>query len=112
MSIDPIREYSNAKTEQAKAQKVVQDMTFVIDKVATALRCNPSAFTIANVRIGSPAEVIPSALESLNANDWPTAEQIAESLKAMHDAHHKAQTLWASLTDSDKENLLPPDSMR
>lgn len=109
MAKDPVREYLDAKSELDKAKNTIREMTLVINKVATALRLDRERFVVTGTEIVIPAELLGGNVDSLKANEWPSAEQIAQNLKVMHDAHRKAKVLWEVLSDSDKKNSVPPD---
>jgi hypothetical protein len=111
MAKDTLREYLDAKNELDKAKKTVQEMIIVIAKVATALRRDLWHFVVTDAGIVFPAEVLAGASNSLKANEWPSAEQIAKNLTAMHATYRKAKGLWDSLSAPDRKNLAPPDSM-
>ncbi len=112
MAEDPIRKYLDAKIKLDKAKQKVNDMTKLIVEVGNALNRNPWSFMVSNVDVGFPPEVAMGGSRSLNANNWPTAKNIAELLSAMHDARHEAVNAWASLSQSDRSNLTPPEGAR
>jgi len=112
MAEDPVRNYLDAKAELDKTKQKVSDITKLIAEVGEALKRDPWSLMISNVDVGFPPEVAMGESRSLNANNWPTARQIAELLSAMHKARHGAVNAWASLSGPDRENLTPPEGAR
>jgi len=111
MSEDPVRKYLDAKAQLDAAFSKVRDLISTIAPVATALN-NPYFFMVSNVDVGFPPEVaMGGAKFTLNANDWPSAKQIAEKLASLHQARKHAISCWMSLSDPDKKNLTPPEPM-
>lgn len=112
MAEDSVRKYLDAKAELDRAKQKVNDITKLIAEVGDALKRDPWSLMVSNVDVGFPPEVAMGGSRSLNANNWPTARQIAELLSAMHKARHGAVSTWASLSKSDRENLTPPEGAR
>ncbi len=108
MSEDPIRKYLDAKNELDKALSTVEGLKSIIGEVAKALN-KPYSFMVSNVNVGFPAEVaMAGGIPTLNADEWPSAKQIAETLAALHKEHHQVRNLWFSLSETDRKNLAPP----
>ena len=112
MAEDSVRKYLDAKAELDRAKQKVSDIAKLIAEVGDALKRDPWSLMVSNVDVGFPPEVAMGGSRSLNADNWPTARQIAELLSTMHKARHGAVNAWASLSKSDRENLTPPEGAR
>ncbi len=111
MSEDPIRKYSDALSELSKAELKVQSIASIIRVTAKAMNTNPYQMTVSNVDVGFPPEVaVARGIPHLNADNWPSAKQIAEALSSLHQKRHGVDNLWHSLSDEDKEIVSPPPS--
>ena len=82
----------------AKQKGCLNDITKIITEEGDALKRDPWSLMVSNVDVGFPPEVAMGGARSLNANNWPTARQIAELLSAMHKTRHGAINAWASLS--------------
>ena len=56
------------------------------------------------------AAPVARGIPHLNADNWPSAKQIAEALSSLHQKRHGVDNLWHSLSDEDKEIVSPPPS--
>jgi len=66
---------------------------------------------VSNVSVGFPPEVaMVQGIPTLNANNWPSAKQIAEALSNLHQKRHQVENIWQSLSDADKDIVNPPPS--
>jgi len=109
MSEDPVRKYLDGKAKLDKALSEVQKLASVVEPIGSALRRDPWHLIVSNIDVGFPAEVsLVSGIPTLNAQQWPNAKQIAETLAAMHHAQHEVSNLWATVPTKDKGNLTPP----
>lgn len=113
MSEDPIRKYLDAKAELDTALSKVRKLAAIIEPIGSALkRGDPWHVMVSNIDVGFPPEVaLVSNMPTLNANEWPSAKQIAEAWAAMHEVQHKVSNLWASVRDKDRKNLSPPEQV-
>lgn len=111
MSEDPIRKYLDAKKELDEDLKKMEKLQSLIASVASALN-EPYSFMVSNVDVGFPAEVaLIRGIPSLNANDWPSARDIAVALASLHQKRRNVINLWATIPKADQRNLIPPESM-
>ncbi|MBA7648732.1 hypothetical protein ES703_56520 [subsurface metagenome] len=110
MSEDPIRKYIDAKRELDSLLSKVEKLQRFMEDVGNALR-NPFRFMVSDVNVGFPPEVaMARGIPSLNAKEWPNAQQIAELLASLHKAHHNALTAFMSIPEPDRKNVAPlPD---
>jgi len=108
MSEDPIRKYSGAIAELEQAMARVQRVQSIIGEVHSALH-KPFEFMVSNVDVGFPPEVaMARGIPSLNADNWPSAKQIAEALATLHQKRKQVSSIWASLSENDKKIVNPP----
>jgi hypothetical protein len=104
---DPIRKYSQAMEELGRATERVQGMQHLIKQIASALD-RPYELMVSNVGVGFPPEVAMARVPTLNADNWPTAKQIAEALANLHEKRSQVDLTWASLSQADKNLVNPP----
>ena len=104
---DPLREYSEAIDKLNKAHEKVQAIKGIIGEVHTGLNL-PYQFMVSNVRVIFPQEVAMGQLPTLNANKWPSAEQVAEALTNLHVMRKQVDHIWNSLPAADKKIVYPP----
>jgi len=109
MSEDPIRKYLDAKSELDATYSKVQKLQTIITDVASALN-KPYSFMVSNVGVGFPPEVAMARVPSLNADDWPSAKQLAETLASLHNAYKQVENSWMAIPQVDRKNLTPPPS--
>lgn len=108
MQEDPIRRYSEAIDELSKTTEKVRAIQDLIGEVHNALR-QPYEFMVSNVDVGFPPEVaMVGDIPTLNADNWPTAKQIAEALSDLHKKRHQVEIIWHSLSNTDKNIVNPP----
>ena len=112
MEEDSIRKYLDTKAELDRTKQRVKDMAKLIVDVGNVLNRDPWSLMVSNVDVRFPPEVAMGGSRSLNANNWPTAKQIAELLSAMHKVRNDVVNAWASLSKSDRDNLTPPEGAR
>ena len=109
--VDPIRKYSDANDELDKATTKVRILQNIIGDTGRSLN-KPYEFIVSNVDVGFPPEVTMSrGIHSLNADNWPTAKQIAEALADLHNKRKFAENIWHSLSDGDKKLVKPLSKM-
>lgn len=109
MSEDSVRKYLDAKTKLDEALSEVEKLASIIEPTGSTLRHDPWHLMVSNISVGFPPEVaLVSSTSTLDANKWPSAKQIAETLATMHQAQHEVGNLWASVPAKDRANLTPP----
>ena len=109
MAEDPIRKYSDAIAELNSAYLKVRSLGEIIADVGHTLNNKPYELMVSNVKVGFPPEVaFREGIPSLNADNWPSAQDIAQALSDLHKARHQVDNLWHSLSASDKQIVSPP----
>ncbi len=111
MAQDPIRIYLEAKANFDAEYKKIQNMQKIIAEVAERLK-EPLRFSVSNVKVNFPTEVLIGHFPTLNADEWPSARKMAERLVEMDAAYSKAETAWNNLCAEDRVNLVELPSRR
>jgi hypothetical protein len=111
MSEDPIRKYSDATKEFSKIKSRVREYGLITADVSRYLSNKPYKLGISNVSANLPLEMTMAEKEyTLNANDWPSAKQIAEALASLYEKRKQLELIWSSLSQTDKALVNPPDT--
>lgn len=105
MADDPIRKYLDARNEFDQATRNAGRLTDIIVEAGRHLQ-RWQEVTVSNVGVGFPAELIGGP--SIDAHQWPTAEELAEVLASWHDARHTTRNAWRAVPDSDHQGLQSP----
>lgn len=112
MAEDLIRQYSRVTEELNKATVKVHKLSSLISKIGSLLTRNPYKFVVSNVKANFPAEVtMVEDIPRLNADEWPTAEQIAEVLADLHQKRKAVRDVWHSLSGADQDIVSKHDTI-
>ena len=105
-----IQNYSTAIDELQQARTKIQQMHKIINEVSCSL-LNPYEFTVSNVNVEFPPEsATVKEITSLDANEWPSAQQIAEAIVNLHHRYLQAQNAYNALSEKEQEIVgFPPD---
>lgn len=107
---DPIRNYSNATGELDKAIANINKLRDIAADVGHELSRKPYEFVVSNVDVGLPMEVtFNKNAFTLNANEWPTAKTIAETIANLHAKKAVVERAWHSLNEADRKLVKKPD---
>lgn len=104
MSIDSIQNYQEALRKLESARHKVDRFVIEINNGANSLRTWDQV-VISNVQVGFPPE---AHVHSINADNWPTAQQLAEALSEWHKANHAVNNAWQAIPKEHKTGLQPP----
>lgn len=105
---EKLQEYLNSVGELEKARSKVRKYGEQLTEVARALNNHPHKVTVSNAQVMFP--ITEDREYVLNANDWPSAKQLAEVLSDYIQKRTKASKLYSSLTEAQKAQLKPhPD---
>jgi len=111
MEEHPIHKFSNANKEFNEAWTKVYKMADVISDVSRQMHTFPYELTITGTNIDlSPYVLETQRKHTLNSKDWPDAEQIAESILALHQSRKLVKECYEALSPSDKQVVNPPDT--
>jgi len=109
MSEDPIRKYSDATTGLYAAYTIVRALGEITADVSRYLNNKPFRLKISNADVGlTPFE----EQYALNADNWPSARQIAEAVVSLHEKAKLVENVYASLSPTDKTLVKAPDIKR
>lgn len=102
MTLDPIREYLDARQTLEEATRRTQSAVTRIEVAAERLRrwrevVTPSAG-------GFPIEMV----NALSIDPWPTAQEVGNLLKAWHQAKREADNAWQGVPEGHRYGLQPP----
>jgi hypothetical protein len=104
MNVDPIQAYKQAIRSLEAATEQVEAFVEEITHAATILR-RWEQVKILNLGVGFP----PGAeLESINADNWPTSQQLAEALAEWHNCRNTLNNAWQAIPETQRTGLQPP----
>lgn len=103
MSEDPIRHYLSLLDVFEIHTNRVQEMINHIQDGASKLHHWDNVI-IANIGVSFPI----GCQYDINADHWPNAQKLAETLAAWHSAHHELDNAWRRIPAHDRANLRPP----
>lgn len=107
MADNPISEY------QAKL-KELRDATQAVERVVKTVINGADNLgrwreVVVSGAGGFPGHLMGSS-RSINANDWPTGQQIGQLLSRWHSVHFETQQAYQRIPQSEREGIqLPPD---
>jgi len=104
MATDRIQAYQEALKKLEVTTRQVEHYVGEIQNGATKLR-NWESVVISNSGVGFPAE---AHGESIDANTWPSAQQLAEALSEWHKARHTVNNAWSAIPEERRTGLQPP----
>lgn len=108
-----VETYLSARTEFITIQNELHKIRDTVATVASSLQSRPGHFMFSNLPLGMPAEVGMSRDSvSVDAKQWPTAEQIQNKLRQWHEARDKMLSLWRGLPTEHQAAMQPPPGMR
>lgn len=107
MSEEKILRYQEALKKLATATRSVEKYVAAITDMSNKLQ-NWKRVTISNV--GNISFPIEASEQSINADNWFTAEQLAETLSNWHKARHEVDNAWNAIPREDRTGLQPPES--
>ncbi len=105
----PLSRYSKANDELYKSIKDMQKVSSLISEVGRELTNNPYKFCVSNCNVGLPMEVTFTHCPTLDANEWPTAKKIAESIADLWSKKKAVENAWYTLSDADRKLVKKPD---
>ena len=106
MSTDTVTIYESALAAHERAKAQVERMVKVISDGANKLR-DYDRVGVSNSNVGFPPEVTFTG-QSINANEWPSAQNLAEALSAYHETRHEAANAWRAVPDSIRHVVKEP----
>lgn len=104
MATDSLRAYLDALRTLEETTQHVHRIKRVITDAADKLQ-EWRRVIVSGTSAGFPVEL--TGAPSISANDWPTAEQLAEALRAWHQASDAADHAWRQVPAADRRGLQP-----
>jgi len=109
MGSDPIGDYQGALQRLEEAQRHAERYVQTISEAARALNDWRNT-SVSNVEgIGFSVEVSRSP-HTINASNWPTAEQLARALTTWHGVMGDVSDTWRRIPAERRTGLNPPPS--
>jgi len=106
MATEKLQEYIDSVEQLQQAYSRVKTLSEPIGETYRYLSLYPYKVTVSNVK--TSFAVTPDREYTLNANDWPTAQQLAEVLSDYISKRERTKTLYATLTVAQRETVKPP----
>jgi hypothetical protein len=108
-AVDPVQAYQNALFELHRAVGDFDEMRRELQSTAVAMIHGWENVIVAGIEEQFPPHFVNSkTLRTINPRDYPTVEQIAESLLAAHRAREKALQAWEQIAPDRREGLPGP----
>lgn len=105
MSDDPVADYSQALQDRGAAIAAAERMVSRVTDGANKLR-EWRRVSVSNLR---PAVSFPAGSHRIITGDaWPSAQEIAETIKAYHDAGGAAREAWSRIPAGQRGAMTPP----
>ncbi|MDD4860056.1 MAG: hypothetical protein PHR56_07650 [Dehalococcoidales bacterium] len=111
MSDDPVRKYLDAKKEFDAAYARIQGLQQVISEVHSGLH-RPFTFTVTSTDVTFSREIVAAKTTTLDGNEWPNAQDIAQSLSNLQETYKLVETYWKAIPEADRRNITPPPGRR
>lgn len=105
MASNPITEYQTALRNFNRAKNHAETLVNTIAEAAAKLQ-NWRTVRVSNVNVGFPVDI--SISNSINANQWPTAQQLAEALADYHSRLHEVGNAYRRIPEDQREVVQPP----
>jgi hypothetical protein len=106
MSAEKLQEYIDSIDELQKAYSKVKEYGAIIGDVSRCLITSPYKMTVSNVKVSFPLTA--DREYSLNADNWPSAQQLAEVLSDYISKREKVKRLYSSLSEAQRNSVKPP----
>ncbi len=105
---DIVNDYLEARAAFATASKKVDDLAGKAQAVASALARERGNFMFSNSG-AMPMEVgLNPRHKSMNAHDWPSADQIQDALREWHETKSRMTDMWMGIPTDIQGGLQPP----
>lgn len=101
--------YAKAKAEFDRATAERTQIIGRTHEIIKALAQSPDRFHFSNCEGGFPMEVIMNrASPSASAEQWPTAQQIQNTLVRWHNTRASTMDAWQALSTEQRSVMQPP----
>jgi hypothetical protein len=103
--------YLKSKAERDRIRDQLQALGGKLANVGNALMRKPERFSFSNTGVALPAEVtLGRDTFSMNADEWKTAREIQDMIKAFHDADQTVSRTWSEIPQDLRSGLQAPDA--
>lgn len=108
--MDPISAYQKAHQDFLDATQAGRKLSLTVSRAASVLSLNGwNKAVISNAAGGYPPELIlANTNNTINANEWPTAQQMTDILLAWHKAREEMRNAYAAIPESQRSVVKPP----
>lgn len=103
---DAVQRYVEAREALVRLEARVRETVGRVRQAAAALEHWRSVHVV-NAGVGFPKEVAMMGRE-IDAKQWPTALELAETLAAWHEGAEAAWAAWDRVPPADRARLEPP----
>lgn len=102
-----IEEYQNAIMAYEQAKIACGDIANVVER-ANAILINWTKATVSNIESSFPPEIYGKAGTSIDAHEWPTADQLSKALQNYHTTKAAVKAKHSEFTIMERRVLIPP----
>ena len=106
MTADPVQVYLESSRSLASATQVLSKIIRTITDAAEKLR-NPLSVAVTGAACGIPPH-LHGTQNTIQADEWPSAESIAQALLGLQNAHDSCHIAWGLVPVSRRSGLQPP----
>jgi hypothetical protein len=104
MAQDPVRDYKSAKEQFDEAYTKMARIRRIITETSQNLQ-HPYEFLVSGTDVRFPSDVGLVRTPTLDATDWPSGKQIAQSLVTLHQTYRLAKNAWVNLSDAERTQV-------
>lgn len=104
MAQDPVRDYKIAKEQLDEAYTKMARLRRIITEASQNLQ-HPYEFMVSGTDVKFPSDVGLVRTPTLDATDWPSGKQIAQSLVNLHQTYRLAQNAWLNLSQAERAQV-------
>lgn len=109
---DPISQYLESRRAFDQAVQPFQRIRNIVVKLASDLKNVSDNILTTDVEIGSPPKLEFSEVEvSIDAEQWPTADQIQQTIRDRSSAHRAMVQAWNDIPRENRAGLKRPDQL-
>jgi len=106
---DAIRSYLDAQEKYENVSNDLANIVNILESVSKNIKQNPGGFSFSNTKCGLPPSAIFATMgNSINANDWKSAEEIQQLLSQWHAARDSVRNAWNAVPVQDRKHLHEP----
>jgi hypothetical protein len=104
-----VETYLEARAQFERCNQKIDEFSTIAATVSSILKSGRGTFSFANTSTGLPMEATMSGKsKSVDANQWPNAEQIQKALADWHSAKNEMSSAWSTIPAHHRSGLQPP----